>query len=196
MTQWSESARVAAQQMIGTNATVRLEVGSGYSPTPGFMHVDINPQCPNVDWVGPADDLPWADATFAGLRAVDVLEHIPYAHTDRTLAEWARVMRAGAPLYVQVPDARTIMERYLVDPDGLVVAHLADQPPIVSAAWRLLGGHFDDHYTRGGDDWRRNAHYALFDARSIDIHLRRAGFTITNLTVNQFPNLLVDARKD
>ncbi len=170
----------------------KLELGSGYHPTPGFTHLDINPECPDVDIVGPAwplTDIP--DASVGELRAVDVLEHLSYWDTDAILADWFRVLRPGGKLYVQVPDADLIMQWYLAEP-GLLVDRLPvdlPQTPLAGAAWRLLGGHNDGVYVKDGQDFRLNAHYALFSSASLRLALTKAGFEIEAMQINGHPNI-------
>lgn len=176
---------------------MRLELGSGYHPTPGFTHLDINPNAPDVDIVGPAFPVDLPDGACDELRAVDVLEHLPYRQTHAALAEWARVLVPGGLLYVQVPDAETIMRWYVQEPARLLERLPADVPASREggAAWRLLGGQDDNVCARDGDDWRWNAHYSLFSAESLTVALDRAGFVVESLEVNGHPNLLCWAAK-
>lgn len=176
----------------------RLELGSGYHPTDGYFHVDLNPNAPNLDRCAPAYPLPWIqDGEVQEIRAVDVLEHLPYRQTDAALSEWARVLAPGGELYVQVPDAETIVRWYHNDRTKLLERLPDDVPktPEAGMAWRLLGGQDDGEYAKDGDDWRWNAHYALFSQSSLNEALFRAGFTVTRLETNGHPNLLVWAQK-
>lgn len=181
----------------------RLELGSGYHPTPGFIHLDLNPNAPEVDIVGSAFPLDLPDNCVTGeIRAVDVLEHLSYRDTDAVLAEWFRVMAPGCKLYVQVPNADRIMREYAwhVDEDtntwltSRIPANLP-QTALEGATWRLLGGHRDDTYAMEGDDWKFNAHYALFSGGSLVEALKTAGFLIDKLEHNAHPNLIAFARK-
>lgn len=171
---------------------MRLEIGSGYHPTPGFMHLDLNPHAPGVDIVGPAYPLPVPTESCGELRAVDVLEHLSYRDTRHVLHDWCRALVPGGLLYVQVPDAETIMRRFVRSPATLVERMPADLPqtPLAGAAWRLLGGHADGTYVSDGDDWRWNAHYALFSRDSLGAALVDAGFVVKSITTNAHPNLL------
>lgn len=176
---------------------MRLELGSGYCPTPGFTHLDLNPNAPDVDIVGPAFPLDLPNGECDEIRAVDVLEHLPYRQTAPALAEWNRVLRCGGKLYVQVPDAEAIMSWYVSEPHRLLERLPADVPRDREggAAWRLLGGQDDEVCARDGDDWRWNAHYALFSRDSLALALDTAGFVIDSLDTNGHPNLLCWARK-
>jgi hypothetical protein len=179
------------------NGIDRLELGSGTHPTPGFTHLDINPNSPDVDIVGTAWPLNLPDESVGEIRAVDVLEHLSYWDTPKILADWFRVLRPGGLLYVQVPDAERIMRWFIDTPDRLVERLPANLPqtPLAGAAWRLLGGHHDGVYVSDDDDFRWNAHYALFSVESLTDALVAAGFVINSLTTNSHPNLLCYARK-
>ncbi len=178
----------------------RLELGSGYTPyrtdDPEWEHLDGNPNAPHVEYLlDLAGPLPFADETFDELRAVDCLEHVSYRDTDKVLREWARVLRPGGTIYIQVPAADVMMARYLQNPTSLITDEFREYPPVVSLAWRLMGGQADGDYSKPGDDWRLNAHYALFTDLSLRWYLDRAGLLIEELTINPFPNLCCTARK-
>lgn len=176
---------------------MRLELGSGYHPTPGFTHLDLNPNAPGVDIVGPAFPLDLPDGSVEEMRCVDVLEHLSYRDTATALAEWARVLSPDGRLYVQVPDAESIM-RWFVESPALLLERIPAELPqtaLSGATWRLLGGHSDGVCATDGDDWRWNAHYALFSAESLTEALDAAGLWAESIDVNGHPNLCVAARK-
>lgn len=179
---------------------MKVELGAGERPAAGFLAVDCNPRTAAV--VADAQHLPFADQSVEAMRAVDVLEHISYRRTHDALCEWARVCAPGAVLFVQVPDAGTIMEWYgslnprlrqIVDTDG----RARETSSIKGAEWRLLGGHDDGKYAdeNEGDDWRWNAHYSLWEEHSLKASLLVAGFETTRLIRNDHPNLLATARR-
>lgn len=193
---------------------VKLELGSGYAPTPGFVHLDANPNAPGVDIIGSAFPLSMIeDESVSEIRAVDVLEHLSYRDTDAALAEWARVLCPGGRLFVQVPDADLLMRWYVAaewggsDPEADARANdcaqrlLRGVPPGVprgllgAVTWRLLGGHDDGERVLHGDDWRLNAHYALFSGDSLNRAIVAAGLVPESCTVNAHPNLQLWAHK-
>jgi len=176
-------------------APVKVEMGSGYNPQPGFLHVEVNPNCPDVDVVSSVDSLPFADGSVDEVRAVDVLEHFSYWDTDRVLAEWARILRPGGRIFIQVPEAEEMMRRFLRSPKQMMVEPFKDHPPIVSIAWRIMGGQSDGVYSKDGDDWRWNAHYAMFSKSSLRWYLERHGFKVDAISVNPFPNIQTRATK-
>lgn len=169
--------------------SVRVEVGSGWAPAEGFLHFDINPTSPDLHVLCDVQSLPLRSGSVDELRAVDILEHVTYRHTLDLLAEWARVLAPTGRMYVQTPDAQTMMQRFLTQPNQMVVDEFKAQPPIVSLAWRLLGGHADNERVSDGDDWRWNAHYALFSRDSLIWHLNAVGLDIESIRINPHPNL-------
>lgn len=175
---------------------MRIEIGAGERPAAGFLAVDLNPR--TADVVASALALPFADQSIIAMRAVDVLEHISYRHTHDALLEWARVCIPGAVLFVQVPDAGTIMEWYAnLNPKLRRVEHGRETTAIKGAEWRLLGGHDDGRYAdaSAGDDWRWNAHYSMWEENSLKAALICAGFRTEKMIRNDHPNLLCTARR-
>ena len=170
---------------------MRLELGSGYHPTPGFTHLDLNPNAPDVDVVGPAFPLDLPSGSVDELRCVDVLEHISYWDTDLALTEWARVLRSDGRLYVQVPDAERIMWWFVNNPTKLTERLPAGLPctPLAGATWRLLGGHNDGVCATDTDDFRWNAHFALFSPDSLEQALARSGLVVESIEINVHPNI-------
>jgi predicted SAM-dependent methyltransferase len=178
---------------------VKLELGSGFAPAEGFTHLDLNPNAPFVDIVGSAYPLP--DEVTAQewdeIRAVDVLEHLSYRDTPNVLAGWAKVLAPDGRLFVQLPDAETIMRWFVQSPRRLMHGLPKDLPqtPLAGATWRLLGGHADGERVEDGGDFRFNAHYALFSKVSLCDALADAGLTVESCVTNPFPNLQCWARK-
>lgn len=180
-----------------TSPLPRLEIGSGSFPTEGFTHLDINPDAPDVDIVGPMFPLDLPDASVSEIRAVDCLEHCSFRDTATALREWARVLRPGGRIYVQVPDADLIMRWFVNEPSRLLDRLPADLPqtPLAGATWRLLGGHADGVQGAGDVDFRLNAHYAMFSWGSLREAMETAGFEVTEIIVNEHPNLCARAVK-
>ena len=169
-----------------------LEIGSGYHPQARFTHhCDINPRAVRTDACCPADALPWPDATFSELCAVDVLEHISYRDSERTLLEWRRVLAPGGRIYIQVPDTEAAIRMWQTDPNcwdhrsGLEAEH-----SVVGLAWVLLGGHIDGVNAMDNDPWWFNAHASLWTQDSLAWYLKRASFEIESIETNTHPNVM------
>lgn len=173
-----------------------LDIGCGYFPTPGWIRLDVNPAVDADVCADASGWLPFADGSMDRVRAVDVLEHISYRNTIQAVTEWARVLKPGGELHLSTPDSKTMWEKFAANPESMVVPEFADHPPLTSLAWRLLGAHDDRRITvMDGDDWRWNAHYALFDPESLTWYLDQAGFDVVEMSVNTHPNIFCDAVK-
>lgn len=181
---------------------MKLNLGAGYEDLGDeWMTVDLDPAtnptlCRDVRDLGhmPADSVD-------EIRAVDILEHLSYRDTVPALKEWARVLKPGGLIFIQVPAADVMMDdytsgRYNYLLEGLPEAFAEeDVPMIVRLAWRLLGGHFDGQYTKDSALWYLNAHHAIFDHQSIMWAAKEAGLQIIKLSVNPHPNYQVWMRK-
>lgn len=178
---------------------MKLEVGCGRRITPGYLRADANSNLDQLDWCGDVSTrMPWPDGFFDEIRAVDILEHIPYRRTHLALAEWARLLRPGGRLYVQVPDCGRIMREWVENPvrwRERMPADLAELPPFLGVAWRVLGGQDDGVITHDGDDPTLNLHLAMFDEPTLRWYLGQAALTVESLESNPHPNLLVWAVK-
>ncbi len=191
----------------------RLNLGSGFEPMRDWVNIDLSPSAP-AEIHGPVFPLgrsvtvireggtahwiePFPDGSVSEIRAVDVAEHVSYRETAVMFAEWARVLQPGGKLYVRVPDAQQCIDWYVRTPGRLVERlppELA-QTPLMGLTWRLLGGHADGVGVRAGEDFRLNAHYALFSDESLRMALGVAGFAVESVTCDLHPNLCCTARK-
>ncbi len=149
---------------------MRLEIGAGETPHSDYdLHVDVLPR-PDIEVRCHLDRLPFATGSLDALRANHVLEHQSYELIAPTLHEWARVLRAGAPVDIGVPDA------------GFVAAQwVRSEIDTAEANYWILGGHSDRAAHRGTDErgvprWVWNAHHTMFDAGSLRAAVAAAGF--------------------
>jgi predicted SAM-dependent methyltransferase len=135
------------------------------------------------------DALPFADGAVDALRANHVLEHQSYELIDRTLAEWARVMRPGSRLDIGVPDAKFVAAQWV---NGEI--------DTAEANYWILGGHSDRVAHQGVDErgvprWIWNAHHTLFDAESLGAAVAAAGFVELRIFSYEVRNLRCYATK-
>jgi predicted SAM-dependent methyltransferase len=90
---------------------MRLNLGSGDAPIPGFTNVDVLPDAPGVDLVADlGQPLPLADGVADLIYASHVLEHFATAEVPVLLADWRRVLKDGGELLVAVPDLDIVAE--------------------------------------------------------------------------------------
>ena len=175
---------------------MKIEIGSGYHPAPGFIHVDINPNCPNLDYVMSADKLSiFMDNQAEEMRACDVLEHFSYRDTIRVLREWLRVLKPGGKIYIQCPNAKHLAKQWLEGTLPCFTNKDGTMPIDYSASYWIMGGQTDDNFAKVGDDWRFNAHYALFSPESLAFYLKVAGYSSWDIQSDGGSNLVCWAYK-
>lgn len=155
---------------------LRVELGSGPWPTPGYVHVDTDRYARHVEHRAPMWRLPFASGTVAEILAVHCLEHVPPGRLRATLREWRRVLAPGGHAEVHVPNAPAVFaafggasfrEKWALA-NGLLGTYLPAQ--------ELDPDDFDDERNRPD-------HRALFDLPLLATLLRDAGFaTVTDLT--------------
>lgn len=166
---------------------MKIEVGPGNRPQPGYdYYVDLIAS-PHANVRAPMDALPFASDSAAELYAADVLEHQSYLLTVPTLAEWYRVLAPGGLLKISVPNAHQFL-----------VAYARGDIDTLTLNFNLLGGTPDYPEYGGYDDldkprWWPHHHHALFDWHSLKAALGLVGFHITRFDIGD--RLRVEAYK-
>jgi ubiquinone/menaquinone biosynthesis C-methylase UbiE len=155
---------------------LRVELGSGGYPSPGYLHIDIKRASPELHYVAPVWDLPFRDGSVDELLAIHVLEHVPPGRLVATLREWRRVLRPGGFATIHVPDGRALARAFLERP-------APERWAIGSAIVGSDGG--PETRSPSELDQPNNIadHQVVFDSDLLDDALRQGGFTkIEDLT--------------
>ena len=116
---------------------MRLNLGSGNEPLPGYVNVDRR-KVPGVDVVADVTALPFADGSADEVLASSLLEHFedPY----EVLAEIHRVLAPSGRFVMRVPAAWS--QAALLDPTHVFLADLK--------LWRqILTGYFERVRAKG-----------------------------------------------
>lgn len=96
----------------------RVQIGGGSRVLRGFVNIDIVPPADVIFDVREGLPLPHGGAEF--VFAEHFLEHIDYpVSAKRFIAECFRVLQPGGQLVLGVPDARTVIEGYVVEDAAL-----------------------------------------------------------------------------
>jgi predicted SAM-dependent methyltransferase len=146
---------------------LRLNLGSGDVPIPGFVNLDGLSGAPGVDVVADlAEPLPYDDGSVDLIYAAHILEHFATDEVPARLGDWRRVLRPGGVLMVAVPDL-DVIARTLVDRSGWFT------PPNNPWLGLIYGGQkdeYDFHKTGFTAPWLIHLlHAAGFDAaRRVD----------------------------
>ena len=145
----------------------RIEVGSGFSPRPGYLHVDAVPGLPDLDLVA-RDALPLPDDWADEVLAVHMIEHVPAGRLLDVLRGWRRVLRPGGRLVLHTPNGTALARAYL---DG----GLAARWPVLAAMYGYDRAPWDA--TSAGALGVEPDHRMLFDFPLLEQLLTEAGFS-------------------
>lgn len=135
---------------------MKLELGSGQRPTPGYVTSDLNP-FDGIEIVGPAWEIAGYDAHFDEVIAIAFMEHLTYEQFGLTVANVRRMLKPGGVFLFDVPDLKA-WARYLIE------------------------GHpdFDEAYILrtlyGWQRWKGDGHLSGWTAELVEQHVNDAGF--------------------
>jgi predicted SAM-dependent methyltransferase len=153
---------------------LRLNLGSGTTPIPGFVNVDALQDAPGVDVVADIGErLPFDDGAADLVYASHLLEHFGHHEVPGLLAEWRRVLRPGGTLLLAVPDLEVVAAR-MMDRRGWFT------PPHMPWVGVIYGGQKDEY----------DFHKTGFTAPWLAHLLEEAGFGQVR-KVDRFPEVPV-----
>lgn len=158
---------------------IKIEVGSGYNPQPGYKHLDIRKGLPQLDYVCDfvSQPLPFNDGEVSEILANHVIEHIPFRKLPFVVGEWARVLEEGGRLTLRTPNLRFICEKYLKGEttpewpgdEKFIKENLSAE---VTPAW------WTNLKLFSGQDYAANFHHVCFDFDMLAALLGRFGFGV------------------
>ncbi len=116
---------------------IRLHLGCGPDKRDGWINIDVNPDN-EPDLVGSADDLcDFADASVDAIEACHLFEHFTLDQAQAALREWARALRPGGTLALELPDLDGCVRLIgrAADPRGydMGMIGLFGYPPLIAA---------------------------------------------------------------
>jgi hypothetical protein len=82
----------------------RIEVGSGQTPRPGYIHVDVDPDSRSLDLLVSGSSMPVPSGWSDELLSIHMIEHVPPPMLRATFGEWFRVLRVGGTLRLHTPN--------------------------------------------------------------------------------------------
>jgi SAM-dependent methyltransferase len=144
----------------------KLEIGSGWNPQPGYIHVDVDPQSRHLHFRTPGHRIPLADGWADEILSIHMIEHIPPPMLAETLSEWHRVLRPDGLLEVHTPNGQSLANALTLEPALFWAAQSAiygySVGPTVAKTPENLGS--------------RGDHRTLLTFRVVESLLARAGF--------------------
>jgi predicted SAM-dependent methyltransferase len=85
---------------------MKVNLGSGVHPWPGFVNVDLNGE---ADINAPVGKLPFEDGEVEELHAIHLFEHLHRRDVVFILSEWKRVLKRGGKLVLELPSLDKIV---------------------------------------------------------------------------------------
>lgn len=130
---------------------MKLELGCGMQPTPGYVHHDRRMHSAHVDITHNLDDLPWpwADNFFQEILALDVFEHL-HLMPAQWLSECHRILKPDGVLKLRVPIFGSPW--HIWDPTHVRGFHPKNFEYFVHGhdLWQAYGSYYFDFYFRDG----------------------------------------------
>lgn len=145
-----------------------LEIGSGESPTPGFIHHDGR-DLPGIDIVCEALDIgSHVNRKFSVVKAAHILEHFPFSKSVSVLSNWRSLLSPGGQIMIDVPNLSWQTKAHA---DGSI----SDRECV--------------EFMYGGQDYEYNFHMNGFTVATLTEDLVAAGFV--DVVVNVVNQVLV-----
>jgi len=92
---------------------LKLEIGAGMKPTPGYLHQDVT-SLPgvNLDFVCNPWEVPLERESISDIIALGVMEHLRYVEVEKTLIHFNKLLKRGGSFRFDVPDMQ-VWAKYL-----------------------------------------------------------------------------------
>jgi hypothetical protein len=149
----------------------RIEIGPGWRPRPGYIHVDVDAASPDLHLLRSGHRLPIPDGWADEVLAVHMIEHVPPAQLKEMLSGWHRVLGDGGVLEIHTPDGRGIGRALLHAPSANGETFWALQSALFGYGWAPAEVDGPEQLRERGD------HRTLFVFPALAALLREAGFS-------------------
>lgn len=155
---------------------LKIEVGSGGYPQPGYFHIDVDERMPDLQAVCRMGDeqIPLNDGSVGEILSNHSIEHVSWLKVDFVVKDWCRVMAPGGKLFLRTPDLEFICKTYMgkkttresVTDESAMVERFGNWGPAEWANVKLFAG----------QNYAGNFHYLCFDFAMLKSLLSRNGF--------------------
>jgi GT2 family glycosyltransferase/tetratricopeptide (TPR) repeat protein len=153
---------------------VRLNLGCGDKPLPGYINCDLFPQ-DGVDEIFSLDEIPYADHSVDEIQSIHSLEHLPRPRAEAAIKEWSRVLKKGGKLRLKVPDFEECCRLFLENPPNVIPDWYLYTIYGVQDFRDVPDAPFKDKVNYG------QIHYTGFTEKKLKKLLTEAGFAIDNM---------------
>lgn len=155
---------------------LKIEVGSGGNPQPGYFHIDVAEGMPDLHAVCKMGDepIPLQDASVEEILSNHSIEHVSWLKVDSVVRDWHRVLIPGGRIFLRTPDLEFICRMYVekkttreaINDEAAMVGRFGQIGPAEYANIKLFAG----------QDYPGNFHFLCFDMDMLQRLLSRNGF--------------------
>jgi len=162
---------------IDYSKPIKLDIGSGFNPTPGYIHLDIRRDLPDLDIVCDfsKQPLPFSCGVVDEIISNHSIEHIKWTEVSFMVKEWVRVLRPGGIAKIRTPDLFMIVKNYMAG------VKTKEWPDDEKRAREIFGQCEAAEIALiklfAGQDYDSNVHYACYDFQMLSSLLKRCGFS-------------------
>ena len=107
----SKKAHVKAR-LTFKDQPIKLNLGCKHDIQKGYINIDYIQFNKYIYLWDLRNPLPYEDNSVEEIRALDLLEHFSWQHTEKTLIDWIRVLKPKGLITLKVPDLYKIIEYY------------------------------------------------------------------------------------
>jgi predicted SAM-dependent methyltransferase len=164
----------AIDAYLRSHASRKLHLGAGPNALPGWLNTDLDPQSPGIVYLDILEPLPFEGGTFDRIYSEHLIEHVSHEDGAAHLRECCRVLRPGGKIRVSTPSLEFLVALYTRYPDNTPVeVRYIDRT--VQNVFRSTGFHHAAFVVN--DFFRSWGHQFIYDPRTMEDALRRAGFS-------------------
>lgn len=155
---------------------LKVEVGSGGNPQPGYYHIDVDQGMPDLHAVCRMgqEPLPLKDGSVDELLSNHSIEHVSWLTVDQVVKDWCRVLKPGARLFLRTPDLEFICKTYIAG--KTTRESITDEANMVQRFGGCGPAEWANIKLFAGQNYAGNFHYFAFDWDMLKRLLERTGF--------------------
>jgi predicted SAM-dependent methyltransferase len=92
---------------------MKLNIGCGAEPRPGWQNLDANPPLPGVESFDCRDRFPYVDNSITAIYTSHLIEHLDPEEAKRFVRECFRVLRPQGVIRIATPDFEVLAREYI-----------------------------------------------------------------------------------
>ena len=154
---------------------MKLEIGCGSSPQPGYVHLDVR-DLEHVEYICnfEKEALPFQNDSLEEILSNHSIEHVSWRSLSFIFDEWMRCLIPGGRIFVRTPDLEFICKTYL---EGKITSeHPRDEDFMKTAFGEMNPSWWANLKLFAGQDYPSNFHYLCFDFSILSSLAERHGF--------------------